>query len=615
MLFTELLNHKEEIAGVMLVVSFSGYWSVAYLLKSRAFLKQWTTINTKLTQTLIGATKPNLEHLEQIDAIFKDNPNYLHRWSEFRETLVAEPHATNEIEAIYHATRPASEHFEKDEILTEFTGADFYRQAPGLITSIGLSMTFIFIVLGLYSLNTSAEELKLDELIGHLGSKFVSSISALVASVLFSIWQHSREEKCERILTKSLNILDQKFQRTTSELYLSLVDKRLQDLNSVMKPFGTSLADFVCEGVQQGMKVSTGELLLAINALKQEKQEGQEGSLRGILEEFRKTLSSNTQNEFQELQKTISSLSSTLSSSAAQTSTFANDLSVVVRSLKDSAEMQKSSVGESVTLLTTQVAALVSQLSDATSKQLDAFQTIANNLASSTHQSMESQRAAVNHSIENLTSKVEVLVSNLSAAGLKQAESMVGVTNSLVYKSKEANSDLTASVEKIMSQQQAVTQEFMQANQALKSSLNDLQSGAKAIKSILTDSEKSAQSILAQVDQNWKTAQTLSGSVQVSHDLFARVQKQHEQASVDMQRYQQMFKDAEQSCTRVLSMLDQNLRQYTSLTSEHLSKQLKDYDRELAKATQVFASTVRDLEETLSEAIAKKEDQEQKRVA
>jgi len=615
MLFTELLNHKEEVAGFMLVVSFSGYWFVAYLVKSRAFLKQWTTINTKLSQTLIGATKPNLEHLEQIDAIFKDNPNYLHRWSEFRETLVAEPHETNELEAIYHSTRPASEHFEKDEIVNEFTGAGFYRQAPGLITSIGLSMTFIFIVLGLYSLNTGAEELKLNELIGHLGSKFVSSITALVASVLFSIWQHSREEKCERVLTKSLNILDQKFQRTTSELYLSFVDKQLQDLNSVMKPFGTSLANFVCEGVQQGMKVSTGELLVAINALKQEKQEGQEGSLKGILEEFRKTLSSNTQSEFQELQKTISSLSSTLSSSASQTSIFANDLSEVVRSLKDSAEFQRTSAGESVNLLTTQVAALVSQLSGATAKQMEAVQSIADNLASSTHQSMESQRAAVNQSIGSLTSKVEDLVSNLSAAGLKQAESMVGVTNSLVHKSKEVNSDLVASFEKAMSTQQAVAQEFMHANQALKSSLNDLQSGAKAIKTILADSERSAQTIVAQVDQNWKTAQTLSGSVQISHELFTQVQKQQEQANVDMQRYQQMFKDAEQSCTRVLSMLDQNLRQYTSLTSEHLSTQLKEYDRELAKATQVFASTVRDLEETLSEAIATKETQEQKRVA
>ncbi|NBW99191.1 hypothetical protein EBR03_06430 [bacterium] len=433
--------------------------------------------------------------------------------------------------------------------------------------------------------------------------------------MLFSIGQHSRQEECEKRLSKALNFLDQKFQRTTSELYLSFVDQHLRELNSIMKPFGTSLAQLVSEGIQEGMKVSTGELLLAINALKQEKKEGQESSLKGILDEFKKTLSSSTQNEFRDLQTTIASLSSTLSQSASQSSNFASDLSEVVKSLKDSAQIQKTSVGESVNVLTSQVTSLVSQLSDSTSRQMDVIQTIATNLAMSSTESMKSQKEAVNQSIEKLTSQVEALISNLSEAGLKQAQSLEGVTTSIVTRSKEANLDLVSAVEKAVSKQQTVAKEFVEANLAIRTSLNDLQGGAQAIKQILSFSENAAKTILNQVDQNSRTALAVSGAVQQSNELFAKAQRQQEQAASEMQRYQQLFKEAEQSCNRVLTTLDQNLRQYSNVTSEHLSNVLKQYDQQLSNASQVFTATVRDLEETLSEALAKKSEIEQRKVA
>jgi hypothetical protein len=101
--------------------------------------------------------------------------------------------------------RPVTEILDEETLVWDGYHASFYQAIPGILTALGLLATFIAILQGLsgvsYNPQDSAHPVTgIDTLINGLSGKFVSSIVALMASIVFTFIE---KKVCERAIVES----------------------------------------------------------------------------------------------------------------------------------------------------------------------------------------------------------------------------------------------------------------------------------------------------------------------------------------------------------------------------------------------------------------------------
>ncbi len=97
-------------------------------------------------------------------------------------------------------TRPVPESLPEDEVVSAFYHASFHQAVPGILTALGLLATFVAILLALAGVTYNAQDpvhpvSGIDNLINGLSGKFLSSIIALILSVIFTFFE---KKICER---------------------------------------------------------------------------------------------------------------------------------------------------------------------------------------------------------------------------------------------------------------------------------------------------------------------------------------------------------------------------------------------------------------------------------
>jgi hypothetical protein len=97
-------------------------------------------------------------------------------------------------------TRPVHEVLQEDELIGPFYHASFHQAVPGILTALGLLATFSAILIALSGVsynaaNTAEPVTGIDTLINGLAGKFLSSIVALILSMIFTFVE---KKVCER---------------------------------------------------------------------------------------------------------------------------------------------------------------------------------------------------------------------------------------------------------------------------------------------------------------------------------------------------------------------------------------------------------------------------------
>jgi hypothetical protein len=94
-------------------------------------------------------------------------------------------------------------------VVDSFYHSAFHQSVPGILTSLGLLATFVAILLALagvtYNANDPVHAVSgIDQLINGLSGKFLSSIVALLLSVVFTLLE---KKVCDRQLLESYDAL------------------------------------------------------------------------------------------------------------------------------------------------------------------------------------------------------------------------------------------------------------------------------------------------------------------------------------------------------------------------------------------------------------------------
>ncbi|MGZ3707854.1 MAG: hypothetical protein ACXWPM_03345, partial [Bdellovibrionota bacterium] len=189
---------------------------------------------TRVAQNLADLAK-RLEHfrksgkpvgsdqLEEIRKLMGRDQIVAHTWQQFEDTLLHFP----EEEEVY-STQSAEAIFSRAVVIEENVQSSFFAAIPGILTGLGLLMTFVAILDGLSHVSVSAnmDVQGIGGLINGLSGKFVSSIVAVSCAVMFVFVEriaYSRPNAAHRAFLSQLSSL---FRRKTAEqLLFQLVHK------------------------------------------------------------------------------------------------------------------------------------------------------------------------------------------------------------------------------------------------------------------------------------------------------------------------------------------------------------------------------------------------------
>jgi hypothetical protein len=206
-----------------------------FLLASAALLLQCSALESGLERAAgklerLGKGKKAKEdsldekQLEEIRDVMKDENAVASLWSRFEETLLISPDG-DEI----FSTRPTDAFFSRAALIEENVSSALFSAIPGVLTGVGLLVTFVAILDGLSHVKVSAnmDVEGVSGLINGLSGKFVSSIVAVSCAVLFVFVErvaYSRPARAQRQLVASLT---ERFRRRTTEhlLYQLLLGK------------------------------------------------------------------------------------------------------------------------------------------------------------------------------------------------------------------------------------------------------------------------------------------------------------------------------------------------------------------------------------------------------
>ena len=109
----------------------------------------------------------------------------------------------------FFLTRPVPECLTEEDVVDSFYHSRFHEAVPGILTSLGLLATFVAILMALAGVTYNASDPMrpvsgIDQLINGLSGKFLSSIIALILSVIFTFFE---KKVCDRPLRNGYDAL------------------------------------------------------------------------------------------------------------------------------------------------------------------------------------------------------------------------------------------------------------------------------------------------------------------------------------------------------------------------------------------------------------------------
>jgi len=195
----------------------------------------------------INVFKENYDKVLREIRSIKGNNGYIGKiWWEFCETLIIKreketenPNAyceNNHIEKLRN-TDQIEIYFNSDVIIDKQVQKEVLDVIPGILTGLGLVGPFLAIAIALMGFDMSHIELSIQNLLGGLSIKFISSLVGITTSILFLYLKSHLFSKLETSISCLQLQLNSIFPRRTSESYLchiweqiELSNERLEDL-------------------------------------------------------------------------------------------------------------------------------------------------------------------------------------------------------------------------------------------------------------------------------------------------------------------------------------------------------------------------------------------------
>jgi hypothetical protein len=582
---------------ISLIYVLSRYWNKSSKL-SKAFKNRSSQILS------IQSEKRHIDGfgLDELREIMENDPSLRDSWWEFQETIL---HFQDN--RVFN-TRQAEEFFKEDNLIETKINSRFYSAYPGLLTSIGLLLTFTAILMGLsYIHKDSQGRLSgVEDLVYSLSGKFLSSIVALACAALFTWFDKSTSKGLHTAYQRFVSSLNKRLARMPAERLLQVIQDNNEQQANAIRGIATDLADPITKGVQEGMGPLVERIASAIEELNKQKKESISESVGDMMREFKSSLVSSTGSEFKVLAASIEStanLISQMNDSQEQTRSRTDEMIKSFDSLlakqNDASQRQLSQITQAMDQILEGVSAQTAKSSSAIGSSID---TVLEKIAQVTSEQM-AQSSRHNTDISNALSEVLLQLRETSNSSASTMQSSI---HTVLEEAKTLRASTSEKMLEMMRQQVENSATISEARRALEESISQF-------KEAVSQSARSMQLIGSGADG----MQRGLDSVRTSIDKASFIQETTANVSslaeghlkeltriVDGQRgvldqYERTFAILDRNTAAILERVGEQLGNYSRIVKDGLETHLEQFDEALGNATGKLTNTVRSLSDSL----------------
>lgn len=524
-----------------------------------------------------------------------------------------------------------------------FNAASF-SAFPGLLTGAGLTLTFVAILLALYGVhydkaNTVDPISGIDTLINGLSGKFLSSIVALLLSIMFTLYEKSRvrglRNRYEQMiataseaipyLSQSRVLLDiQRFaaKQTVSVSHISseVVDRLVGAFNTDVVP---ALADGMSSGVaekmqnefrptMQQMNDTLEGLKTAIVKLESQKQESVSGEIRTLmtsLEEslvgalskmgadFHNALTGAASQEFGNVQGTLEATRQMLSDMNTQFGAMQAAFSTIIEKAEQSTSDQMTLGREQTEALTALMNGLMVRMQE------------------SANQNLGNVRTQLTLVVSDLAERVGSLSQDMMAAADKVAKEAQSSANQVLRQTGEWSEATAKGLEGLLSNIEARSTDFQTASQSLLSArefLTDLISRSAAALERMADASRQVQTYssgLAGQSEALKVISQLQSQVTAqlrdASGTLRASSEQNEKLLAEYRRtfdgYRSVIDELDHSLGKILGAIQAGLRDYNQSIENNFKEIVKISNPMISEAASLLQTQIAELSGQLEE--------------
>ncbi len=522
--------------------------------------------------------------------------------------------------------------------------AAFFSAFPGLLTGAGLTLTFVAILLALYGVhydktNTVDPISGIDTLINGLSGKFLSSIVALLLSIVFTLYEKSRvrglRNRYEHMiavvseaipyLSQSRVLLDiQRFaaKQTVSVSHISseVVDRLVGAFNAEVVPaLAEGMSSGVAEKMQsefrptmQQMNDTLEGLKSAIVRLESQKQESVTGEIRALMSsleeslvgalskmgaDFHTALTGAASQEFGNVQGTLEATRQMLSDMNAQFLAMQTTFSTIIEKAEQSTSDQMKTGREQTEALTALMNGLMVRMQE------------------SADQNLGNVRAQLTLVVSDLAERVGSLSQDMMAAADKVAKQAQTSANQVLDQTGEWSEATAKRLEGLLATIEARSKDFQTAGQSLLAArdfLRDVIAQNAGALDRMADASRQVQAYstgLAGQSDALKGISELQSKVTLqlrdASGALRASSEQNEKLLAEYRRtfdgYKSVIDELDQSLSKILGSIQAGLRDYNQSIENNFKEIVKISNPMISEAASFLQTQIAELSGQLEE--------------
>lgn len=279
-------------------------------------------------------SRRDLDDLQNLDRTLRAEPLFSAEWVSFRKSFSVEQTSWF-IEPTVHTKRSAAEFFSLEGICAASMNLRFYQQLPSIITGIGLTFTFLAILVGLSKLHADGTQIEgMQGLINGLAGKFLTSIVGLACANCFNVLDKSLSFRLSVYFRQLVSMLDDMFPQHVHDHGAQAAAQAAPPVLNASTPSRNDSIGRLAETLSQRMNATVHALTAVSDSLTSL------GPARGALDqgELARTLGASLQKELAPLltplREAIAELSRNISSAPRPPQLSPPDMEGVVETLK-----------------------------------------------------------------------------------------------------------------------------------------------------------------------------------------------------------------------------------------------------------------------------------------
>jgi hypothetical protein len=597
-------------------------------------------LTTGLSLGRLDAIRVSLETLEGLPKAW---------WIRVNRTISL--YISQDEEEGWFITEPVREALPYDTVVRHNFHAAHFSAIPGILTGLGLTGTFIAILLALYGvrydeLNTIEPITGMAGLINGLSGKFLTSIIALLLSIFFTLLEKRIVRSLQRgyqdmattvsdaipYLPTSRILLDihrfsAKQTVSVSNISSEVVDRLTNAFNDRVAPgLASGMSSGVAEKLQnefrptmERMAGSLDALQSAIIRLQSEKKDsltGEFGTMIDVLkesistalysmgEQFREALSGSAKDEFGNVQGTLEATRLLISEMNGQFAQMQTALGVIITKAEETTTGQMEAGRKQTDELNALMHGLMTKLQETADQNISSVQTqltrvvadLTDNVTKLSIDMMDASKDMAHHSQESASSIIEK-TDAWSEATAKRLESLLAnIENRSAdfTKASEALLEAKTFMNNLLTLNANALKQMQEASLNVQTYSKGLAGQADSLKAISSDQAKVTNQLLL-----------TSGGLKALYDQH---QLQLQEYRRTVAEYKEVVDRLHEPISKIMKATSDGLRDYNQSIERNFTKVVEIADKLFPKGANLLSTQIDELGdqlEELSDVIAK----------